>query len=379
MLTDLLIEQLRADTPGTQTVCHFNVAGAGLMSRSTINAIQEQLMLEAKMGAIEASAYVAPALLETRRLAARLLNALPEEIYFQSSVSAAWGSAFAALPSWTRGDRVLVSRQEWGSNVTMIERKAAASGAAVEVMPCNDDGTVDVQALRQVIDERVKLIALTWLPANGGLINDAAGVGAIAREANIPYFVDAGQAVGQLPVDVQALQCDVLKSAGRKYLRGPRGTSLLYVRSGFLPQLTPPFLDVQGMPFEMHEQSIAVLMGLRDALSLALKLGVENTWSRVQQMASTARSELRKVPGITLRDIGGAQSGLVSFTAQRHSPMELKQLLNQEHINIGANGVAYTPLDMKARNLDNIARVSVSYLSTEDEVHRLVTTLRRVA
>ena len=78
-----------------------------------------------------------------------------------------------------------------------------------------------------MLDERVRLIALTWLPANGGLINPAAAIGEVARRHGIAYFVDAAQAVGQLPVDVARIGCDVLSGAGRKALRGPRGTGLL--------------------------------------------------------------------------------------------------------------------------------------------------------
>jgi cysteine desulfurase / selenocysteine lyase len=379
MLTDATIEELRADTPGANSVCHFNVAGAGLMSRATIDAVNEQLLLEATVGSMEAGVMAATKLQEARRLVARLLNASSEEIYFQPSGSAAWGSAFAALPAWSAGDRVLVSRQEWGSNLTMIERKAATCGAIVEVMPCKEDGSVDVQALRARMDDRVRLIALTWLPANGGLINDAAGVGAIARTANVPYFIDAGQAVGQLPVDVRALQCDVLKTAGRKHLRGPRGTALLYVRSGFLPSLTPAYTDVQALAFEMHEQPMAMIAGLHCALALAQELGVTNTWLRVQQLAELVRRELAAVPNVQLQDIGTQHSGLISFTTSRLKPMELKEALAKEHINIGANGIAYTPLDMRARQLDAIARVSISYLNTENDIHRLIAVLRRHA
>jgi cysteine desulfurase / selenocysteine lyase len=107
-----------------------------------------------------------------------------------------------------------------------------------------------------MLDPRVKLVSLTWLPANGGLINDAVAIGRVTHAAGIPYFVDAGQALGQMPVDVRLLQCDMLKGAGRKFLRGPRGTAIMYVRRGFIDQMAPAFLDVLSAPWsgEAFEQ-----------------------------------------------------------------------------------------------------------------------------
>src|SRR6185369_7841916 len=200
--------------------------------------------------------------------------------------SAAFGLAFAALPRLAAGDRILVGRQEWGGNLGTMIRAATKVGASVEAIACRDDGSVDPEALSRMIDDRVRLVALTWLPANGGLINDAAAIGRVTRRAGVPYFIDAGQAVGQVPVDVAALGCDILKGACRKYLRGPRGTALLYVRKEFLQHLEPVFLDVQSAPwvdggpvprqdarvFETVETSVALQLGLGAALRQALAL-----------------------------------------------------------------------------------------------------------
>ncbi len=271
------LSRLRAATPGCAQVIHFNHAGASLPSQATLDAVIEQLQHEALGGPMEAADNRVQE--RARNAAAALLNAQPEDIAFASSGSAAWSQAFNALGPWQLGERILVGRHEWAGNLACMA-EAVKAGARLEVIPCDAHGAVDPQALAQMIDGQVRLIALTWLPANGGLINPAAQIGSVARRHGIPYFIDAGQALGQLPCDVQALQCDVLKGAGRKFLRGPRGTALMYIRPHFLQRLLPMQRDVLSAPwdgkrftlrddarrFETSEVSLALLAGLANAL-----------------------------------------------------------------------------------------------------------------
>src|SRR5690606_24346837 len=141
-------------------------------------------------------------------------------------------------------------------------------------------GRASPEALLAMLDERVKLISLTWMPANGGLVNPAAEIGAIARRHGIPYIVDAAQALGQWPVDVRALGCDVLVAPVRKHLRGPRGLALAYVRAETVARLTPAFVDTLSAPvgqdgvavphagarlLESSEKPVALVCGLANA------------------------------------------------------------------------------------------------------------------
>ena len=376
----------RAATPGWGERLLFNMAGASPMSAAALAALQGHLVRESRLGPMEAAEAVAPQLQALRVDAARLLNAGTDEVAVLPSASAALGAVWSALVH-TRplrpGDRVLVGRQEWGGNLATYQR----AGAEVQVLPCRPDGSVDAEASTALIDERVRLISLTWLPANGGLINDAAALGRVARAAGVPYLVDAGQALGQLPVDVQQLGCDVLKGAGRKHLRGPRGTALLYVRRGFLPQLTPPWVDVQSAPwaaglrddarrFETSEQPVALRLALQVALAEALDLGVGAIAARVQALAAALRDRLATLGHVQLHDLGsGPRSGLVSFTVDGETPAVTRARLAQRGIHIGANGVPYTPLDMQARGLEAVARASLSWLHDEGDIERLASAL----
>ncbi|WP_138762398.1 aminotransferase class V-fold PLP-dependent enzyme [Pseudomonas lactis] len=391
-MSPLQVQHLRDATPGCQSgIVHFNHAGASLPSQATLDAIIEQLQREARDGPMEAGEQGAVLVEKARRAAGQLLNAPASAIAFASSGSTAWSMAFQALGPWQPGDRILVGRHEWGGNLASMEL-AVQAGARVEVIPCDASGAACPVALEAMLDARVKLIDLTWLPANGGLINPAQAIGDVARRHAIPYFIDAGQAVGQLPVDVQALQCDVLKSAGRKHLRGPRGTALLYIRPEFLPHLNPAQRDVFSAPwtaegfdlrndarrFETSEVSFALLAGLGNALHEINQLGIERVWQRVLQTSARIREALRQIPGISLHDLGNTHSGLIAFNLAGWDSFELKQRLGLKRINIGANGVAYTPLDMQARGLSSVARISVSPLNTDDEIEWLVKALREL-
>ncbi|MBK3469697.1 aminotransferase class V-fold PLP-dependent enzyme [Pseudomonas carnis] len=391
-MTPLQVQHLREATPGCQSgIVHFNHAGASLPSQATLDAIIEQLQREARDGPMEAGEQGAVLVEKARRAAGQLLNAPASSIAFASSGSTAWSMAFQALGPWQPGDRILVGRHEWGGNLASMEL-AVQAGARVEVIPCDASGAACPVALEAMLDAKVKLIDLTWLPANGGLINPAQAIGDVARRHTIPYFIDAGQAVGQVPVDVQALQCDVLKSAGRKHLRGPRGTALLYIRPDFLPHLNPAQRDVFSAPwtaegfdlrndarrFETSEVSFALLAGLGNALQEINHLGIEQVWQRVSKTSARIREALRQIQGITLHDLGRTHSGLIAFNLAGWDSFELKQRLACKRINIGANGVAYTPLDMQARGLNSIARISVSPLNTDDEIELLVKALREL-
>ncbi|MCC8402819.1 aminotransferase class V-fold PLP-dependent enzyme [Paraburkholderia sp. MMS20-SJTN17] len=390
-LSPATVDALRARTPGVHTTTHFNHAGASLPSAATLDAIHAHLSREASIGPMEAGAAGEEHTERARTLAAQLLNALPTEIALTTGNSPGWGAAFAALGPWRAGQRILVARHEWGGNLATMRHLAQRAGASIEVIPSDASGRVDPRALEAMLDDRVRLIALTWLPANGGLINPAAAIGQIARRHGIPYFVDAAQAVGQLPVDVAELGCDVLAGAGRKALRGPRGTGLLFVRQDFLPRLMPAFVDTYSAPldangepvlrddaarFESSEASLALHCGLANALREALEIGIDNIRAQIDRIAQTLREQLAVMPGVSVLDQGIERSGLVSFNVAGMDALSVRRSLAAQGITIGSNGVAYTPFDMTNRGLAQIARASVSYLTSDAEIDKLLAGIR---
>jgi selenocysteine lyase/cysteine desulfurase len=241
----------------------------------------------------------------------------------------------------------------------------------VESIPNDHNGQFSVKALEDLIDERVKLIAITHVPTNGGLVNPAIEIGKIARRANILYLLDACQSVGQMPIDVQTIGCDMLSATGRKYLRGPRGTGFLYVRRDLIEQLEPPFLDLHAATwvtkdkyeiradarrFENWETNYAGKIGLAVAIDYALAWGLDNIWTYVSDLANTLRTRLQQIPHVQVHDLGLQKCGIVTFTMDRCSPQEIRNKLAGQKMNVSISTVASTRLDMDGRGLAGVVR-----------------------
>ena len=205
------LEGVRAETPGTDHVAHFDNAGAALMARPVLDALTGHLALEATLGGYQAEARAAGAIAKTYDGVARLLKCGRDEVAIVENATVAWSMAFYGLARSLRpGDRVLCATAEYASNYIAYLQVRQRTGIVIEAVPNDRDGALDCAALAAMIDRRVKLIAVTHVPTNGGLVNPAAAIGAIANRHSIPYLLDACQSVGQMPIDVAEIGCDML-------------------------------------------------------------------------------------------------------------------------------------------------------------------------
>lgn len=386
------VARARAETPGCANVIHLNNAGAGLMPAPVLAALEEHLELEAYIGGYEAAAHAADALEHTYDAIARLIGCQRDEVAVIENATRSWDMAFYSIP-FQPGDCILTAVSEYGSNYMAFLQVARRTGAVVEVVPNDEYGQLSVDALRGMIDERVRLIAITHVPTNGGLVNPAAAIGQVAREHGITYLLDACQSVGQMPVDVNAIGCDILAATGRKYLRGPRATGFLYVRRALLDQLEPPFVDVHAARwverdqyelrpdarrFENWETYMAGKIGLGVAVDYALGWGLDAIWTRVSHLATYLRECLSKIPGAKVRDLGVARCGIVSFTLDGVHPETVKARLAEHHINVTVSSRGSTRIDMEQRGLTDMVRASVHYYNTEDEIDRMIAVVRQL-
>jgi selenocysteine lyase/cysteine desulfurase len=383
------VQRARRETPGCENVLHFNNAGAALMPQQVLHATIGHLQLEALAGGYEAAAQAHEAVEHVYDAAAAMLGCHRDEIAIVENATRAWDMAFYAVPLGPR-DRILTAVAEYASNYIAFLQVTRKTGAVVEIIPNDESGQISIDALRRAIDDRVKLIAITHIPTNGGLVNPAAAVGKVAREAGVPYLLDACQSVGQMPIDVETIGCDMLSATGRKFLRGPRGTGFLYVRRAILERLEPPFLDLHAAQwvardrfeirpdarrFENWETYYAGKIGLGVAMDYALQWGLDAIWARVSRLAEALRQRLSTVPGVTVRDLGLERCGIVSFDIAGTDADAVQRRLAAERINVSVSRPPSTLLDMEARGLRDLVRASVHYYNTEGEIERFCTVL----
>lgn len=379
------IDALRAETPGAAHRAHFNNAGAALMPLPVIAAMKQHLDREAMLGGYEAAEAEADAISAVYGSVARLINADISEIALTENATVAWQMAFYAQ-SFRPGDRILTARAEYAANYVAFLQVARRTGATVEVVPDDETGAVNPAALDAMIDERVKLIAITWIPTNGGLINPAAAIGKIARRHGITYLLDACQAVGQISIDVAEIGCDLLTATGRKFLRGPRGTGFLYVRRGLLDQLEPAMIDHFGAPwvepdryvlrpdarrFETWEKNYASRLGLGAAIDYALALGLKRIEARCRLLADRIRTELAAIPRLTLHDLGRDRAAIVSFSIEGYAAEAVRAALTAKGISVSVSKPSSTLLDASLRDLPVIVRASPHYYNSDEELERL--------
>jgi selenocysteine lyase/cysteine desulfurase len=381
------IARARAETPGCREVIHFNNAGAALMPQTVIDAQIAHIQLEACIGGYEAANKVSDKIDACYDSIARLLNCGREEVALVENATVGWCQAFYAL-DLRPGDRILTTEAEYSSNYINYLKVAREKGTIIDVVPSDGNGQLDVEALAQMIDAKVKLIAITHVPTNGGLVNPAADVGRIARDNGILYLLDACQSPGQIALDVKEIGCDFLSATGRKYLRGPRGSGFLYVRKSVLDKIEPPVLDNHAAiwvardryelrgdarRFENWEFNYAAVLGLGAAVDYALSWGIDAIESRVVMLADRLRAALTEIPNVTVTDIGAAKCGIVTFVKDGISAPQARAALHSQNINLSNSTIMSTRIDMERRGLSDILRASVHYYNTDEEIAQLCT------
>ena len=390
------VEKARRDTPGTAGVAHLNNAGAALPPTQVTDAVIAHLRREETMGGYEAAEAAATEVENAYASIARLLGAHVDEIAVVENATRAWDMAFYGL-ALSPGDRILTARAEYASNVIAFLQVARRTGAVIEVIDNDESGQVSIADLRRRLGDGkgpVKLIAITHVPTQGGLVNPAEEIGEAAREAGVLYLLDACQSVGQFDVNVDRIGCDMLSATGRKYLRGPRGTGFLYVRRGILDQVEPPFLDLHAATwtapdryqirddarrFENWETNYAAKIGLGVAVDYALSWGLDAIEARVTQLAEQLRTRLNGMDGVRVHDQGSRRCGIVTFTVDGVPAQQVQRQLSERGVNVSVSLVDYARLDLPPRGLPDLVRASVHYYNTDDELDRLVDALPRSA
>lgn len=384
---------VRAETPGCDRVVHLNNAGASLPPSSVLDAVVEYLEAEARAGGYEIAEDRADDLAAVYDEAVRLFGGTVSNWAFVESATRAWNAAFSAL-RFEPGDRILTTTSEYPSNMAGLLRASELQGATIEIVPDDESGQVDAGALESMLDDRTRLVSLVHVPTQGGLVNPVEQVGTILRDHPALYQVDGCQSAGQIPLRIEDLGCDIFSFTGRKFLRGPRATGMVWASDAALEGMgNPGGVDMQGsswveaftiepLPggarFEPYEVFFAGKVGLAAALRYASTIGVDEIARRNEELATRLRTGLSDLPGVTLHDRGTKQCAIVTFTVEGWDPADVRRELRGQSINVSVSSESSARLDFPSRQLEKVVRASVHYYNLESEVDALVTTVSRM-
>jgi selenocysteine lyase/cysteine desulfurase len=396
LTTDRSSELLRwrADTPACDRLIHLNNAGAALVPRPVRDAVEAHLQLEERVGGYEASDAQKAAIRASYQAVAEVIGTHSRNIALMQSSTVAFAQAISAF-DLKPGDLLLTSRSDYASNQIMYLSLAHRRGVEIVRAPDAPEGGIDPEEVRSiVVRRRPKLVALTWVPTNSGLVQPAEAVGEICRQAEVPYLVDACQAVGQMPIDVERLGCDFLAATARKFLRGPRGMGFLFISDRLLESGSHPLLvDMHGASwtdadtfsltpdarrFEYWEFSPALVLGLGAAARYAVGVGLEVARDRARDLARHARDRLSELPGVRVLDRGPELCAIATAAVRGRKAEDLKLALRARRINTSSPEREDAVIDMDEKGATSALRVSPHYYNTREEIDTAVETLGEI-
>ena len=388
------IQRLRSETPGCEERIHLNNAGSALMPAPVVRAIQDHITLESRIGGYEAADARRDAVQGAYQSVAELVGTRPENIAFTESATASYIQALSSIP-FERDDVILTTRNDYVSNQIQFLSLQRRLGVRVLRAPDRIEGGVDVQAMADLIRRHPpKLVCVTHVPTNSGLVQDVGTVGSVCRDEGVLYLVDACQSIGQMPVDVRQIGCDFLSATARKYLRGPRGAGFLYVSDRVLERgLEPLFIDMRGAEwiaedqyraapdakrFESWEFAWALVLATGEAARYASAIGLAQIQDRVRALAGRLREALGAIDKVRVLDHGGELCGIVSAWIDGWDPADLVAALRERRINTSAQIRVYAVIDYDEKGVTASLRLSPHYYNTEDEIDQAVSVIQEL-
>ncbi|MDA0634024.1 aminotransferase class V-fold PLP-dependent enzyme [Nonomuraea sp. MCN248] len=390
------LQALRADAPASASVIHFNNAGCGLLPRPVLETMIDHLRLEAEIGGYEASAARAEQVRDFYVSIAELIGCRPENVAFAGSATHAYSKALSAIP-FEPGDVILTTRNDFISNqIAFLALRKRFGVEIVHAPDLPDGGGVDVAAMAALMRaRRPRLVAATHVPTNSGLVQPIAEIGRHCRELGLLYLVDACQSIGQYPIDVEEIGCDLLTSTCRKFLRGPRGSGFLYVSDRVLAEgYEPLFIDMYGARwvagdqyepvesaarFEEWEFPYSTLLGCAAAARYALSIGLEPISRRTPALAARLRDQLAAIPGVRVLDRGAQLAALVTFDVEGWDPQRFKSAVDARGVNSALSFREFAQYDFADKDVEWALRLSPHYYNTEAEVDTVAGTIAELA
>lgn len=386
------IQSIRNDIPHLGDKLFLNSAGSSLMPKSVREAINQYLIDEEMYGGYAVADMRSEDIDQFYIEAATLLNCKAQNIAFAHDATDAYIKALSSI-AFEKGDVIITSRDDYSSNQIQFISLQQRFGIEIKRTNTLENGDLDLDHLVTLIkDEKPKLVAITHIPTNSGKIQPVVEIGEICAKNEILYLVDACQSVGQIPVDVSDIQCDFLSATGRKFLRGPRGTGLLYISDRILHAgMTPLFIDGFGAKwtgpeeFSQHETAkrfqtweapFAMVVGLAEALRYANDIGMKSIDARNHVLMNHFREELKTIQNLHVYDYGSRTGNITTIRKDGKSVNETEEHLRKHKIYYSVSTLEWGLLDFNQKEVDWVIRLSPHYFNTLEELDQVCEILK---
>ena len=261
------------------------------------------------------------------------------------------------------------------------------------VVPNDRHGQLDTAALAGLVDERVKLIGVSHVPTSGGLVNPAAKIGRIARDAGVLFLLDATQSVGQFPVNVDAIGCDLLTATGRKFLRGPgapgscgfaprpsSGSTRSSPRSAPRPGTAAAGSPGPGGPaLRVLGEQLRQRPGPGRCGAAGSPAGYRRDRGPHRHARCAASRPARALPAVSVHDLGEVRCAIVTARVEGVPAADVAAALGRAGVNVSTTVAEHSPLDTEDRAVHPLVRFSPHYYNTEEELDRAVSLVAAIA
>jgi cysteine desulfurase / selenocysteine lyase len=311
--------------------------------------------------------------------------ASPKEIVFTRGTTESINLVARSYGSTVgEGDEIVLTEMEHHSNLIPWQFVAAERGAKLRFVPIRDDGSLDMEALEELLNERTKLVAVTHMSNVLATINDIRSISSLAHDHGVPVLVDGAQSVPHFPVDVQDLGCDFLAFSGHK-MYAPMGIGVLYGKEALLDRM-PPYMGGGEMisavwldraqwndlpyKFEAGTPNVEGAVGLGAAIEYLQALGMDNVAAYEGSLADYALKLLAEMPELELYGPTRDRGAVVSFNLGSVHAHDVAQFLDSRGIAVRAGHHCAHPL-MRRLGIPATTRASFSAYNTYDEVEAL--------
>lgn len=332
---------------------------------------------------------------QTRRAVQQFINARhSHEIVFTRGttesinlVAASFGQRFLK-----EGDEVVVSAMEHHSNIVPWQLACERQGAKLRVIPFDDDGVLDLEALRGMLNEKTRIVAVNHVSNTLGTVNPIRLIVDIAHSHGIPVLVDGAQAISHFAVDVQKLGCDFYCFSGHK-MYGPMGVGVMYGREELLEQM-PPYQgggemikDVtferttyNELPFKFEAGTPAVgdVLGLHSAIRFMQQTGIENIARHEKELTEYATERLLQIEDLRIYGRAKEKTSVISFLVGNAHPYDVGTLLDKLGIAVRTGHHCTQPI-MDRYGIPGTVRASFAVYNTREEVDVLISAIERIA